>query len=105
MKISAIRVYNTQNSTRKQVIEKQNPRIAQKNVNFKGDTGAVIGIWGGAAIGALVTAAVIATGGLAGVVAAIGTGSTIACGAGACTHLGGIAGSIIEENINKNGKG
>ena len=105
MKISAIRVYNTQNSASRQVIEKQNPRTTQKNVTFKGDTGAVIGVLGGAAVGALAAAAIIATGGLAGVVAAIGTGSTIACGAGACTHLGGIAGNIIEENINKNRNG
>ena len=69
------------------------------NITFKGAKGGALGIVVGAATGALAAAAIIATGGLAGVVAAVGYGSTVAAGAASMTHLGGIAGSIIEDKI------
>ena len=68
---------------------------------FKGDTGAAIGVFSGAAIGALTAAIIVATGGLAAPVAAVGLGGVMATGAGAGTHLGGIIGHFIEENLDK----
>lgn len=84
----------------KKVNEKQ-PQISDNNQPaFKGDKGAVIGILSGAALGAGIAAATVLTGGLAGVVAAVGLTGTIGAGAAAGTHIGGIAGSIIEDKLN-----
>lgn len=71
----------------------------QNKPTFRGDTGAALGIFGGAAVGALTAAAIVATGGLAAPVAAIGATGVIAGGAGCCTHIGGIIGSIIEDKF------
>lgn len=105
MKISAINTYN-QNYSRKNItkvnVQKKEKQTANTNsIAFKGDKGGAIGIVAGAALGALGAAAIIATGGLAGVVAAIGYSSTVAAGAASCTHIGGIAGSIIEDKFKK----
>ena len=68
---------------------------------FKGDTGAALGVFGGAALGALTAAIIVATGGLAAPVAAVGLGGVMATGAGAGTHIGGIIGHFIEEKLDK----
>ena len=103
MKIQSISVYNTQRSCVKKIKTSLNQpeKMQQKQVNFKGDNGAVAGIIGGAVVGALGAAAIIATGGLAGVVAAAGYGSTIALGSASLTHAGGIIGSIIEDKLDE----
>ena len=69
--------------------------------SFKGDTGAAIGVFGGAALGALAAAMIVATGGLAAPVAAVGLGGVMATGAGAGTHIGGIIGHFIEEKLDQ----
>lgn len=84
------------NEVKSQFLEKNN----NNQLVFKGDKGAVIGILSGAALGAGIAAATVLTGGLAGVVAAVGLTGTIGAGAAAGTHIGGIAGSIIEDKLN-----
>lgn len=104
MKIHAVNI-SQQNYTRNNYVKLNSNTSKQEsikylnNTTFKGDRGGAIGILAGAALGALGTAFVIATGGLAGVVAAVGYGATVTAGAASCTHLGGIAGSIIEDKI------
>ena len=78
---------------------KTNLNYIRKSPAFRGDTGAALGVFGGAAVGALTAAIIVATGGLAAPVAAIGLGGVMAAGAGAGTHLGGIAGHFIEEHL------
>jgi len=70
--------------------------------SFKGNRGAIAGMAGGFVAGAAITALIIATGGLAGIVAAVGAATTTVAGGAACIHLGGIAGAAIEEKIDKN---
>ena len=107
MKIQAINSYQYQGQARKNVVKASNTErqsylnTKDKQMTFKGAKGGAIGIFAGAVMGAIGTAAIIATGGLAGVVAAVGYGSTIIGGAASCTHLGGIAGSIIEDKLDK----
>ncbi len=109
MKIQAINQYQRYNYVKKNNIKNktEEPNLQNKNTNltFKGAKGGALGILAGAATGALAAVAIVATGGLAGVVAAVGYGSTIACGAASMTHIGGIAGSIIEDKLDsKNSK-
>lgn len=107
MKIQAINSYQHQGHARKNVVRASNTErqsylnTKDKQMAFKGAKGGAVGILAGAVMGAIGTAAIIATGGLAGVVAAVGYGSTIIGGAASCTHLGGIAGSIIEDKLDK----
>ena len=102
MKIYPINsVYNSGSLSKKSVLSNKadNNVAAYKNTSFKGDRGAVLGVIGGFLTGVGATAIIVATGGLAGVVAAIGATTTAVAGGAACTHLGGIIGSAIEENI------
>ena len=71
------------------------PETNSTQVAFKGEKGALMGMLGGLAVGALGTVAIVATGGLAGVVAAVGLSGTMAGGAAA----GKVIGSKIEDNL------
>ena len=104
MRIQAINQYPLHSCVKRNAVKNQtngqnlqNQSVSQPS--FKGEKGGVIGILAGATIGALGAAAIIATGGLAGVVAAVGYGSTVVAGAASCTHIGGIAGSILEDKL------
>ena len=103
MKVSQISVCNSLN--KRPNIKHQTPKcVPTKHISpsFNGDRGAVIGILGGFLAGAGITALTIATGGLAGIVAAVGSASaTTIAGGAACTHLGGIAGALIEDHLDK----
>lgn len=105
MKIYSVNTIQPRNYS-KPMLKKTNEvksQLPEKNNNnqltFKGDKGAVIGILSGAALGAGIAAATILTGGLATAVAVVGVTGTIGAGAAAGTHLGGIAGSIIEDKL------
>lgn len=102
------------NSAQNGVYTKKNLKICKPQTNecsktsikniakapaFKGDIGAAAGVFSGAGIGALTAAIIVASGGLAAPVAAIGLGGVMAAGAGAGTHIGGIIGHFIEENL------
>ena len=103
MKVQSISVYNVRRTLVNQpkLKDAQPQETTQNQPSFKGDKGAVIGVFGGALLGVLTTAAIVATGGLAGVVAAVGYGGALTAGAAAGTHAGGIAGGLIEDAINK----
>lgn len=96
---SAQSVYQKRNLQIKQQHLQKNELKTHTVPNFRGGTGATVGILSGAAIGAITAAAIIATGGLAAPVAAVGLGGVICGGAGAGTHIGGILGSIIEDKF------
>jgi len=113
MKIYSINSYQQNYATkniaknRQQVAEKtrlgtKNPsEVSPAQVAFKGDTGAALGVVAGAATGAAIVGITILTGGLAPVVAAIGTTGALVTGAAAGTHIGGIIGGIVEDKMNK----
>lgn len=96
--------YVRKNASIRKVEGQELPRANASQVAFKGDKGALWGILGGALTGAGLVAATVLTGGLAGIVAAVGTTGAIATGAAAGTHIGGIAGSIIEESLSNEKK-
>lgn len=98
--------YAKKNLKKAALLETQtgNANVNENQPTFRGAKGGTLGILAGAAIGAIGAAAIIATGGLAGVVAAAGYTSTVAAGAASCTHIGGIAGSLIEDGINHKDK-
>ena len=103
MRVSPISVNYLSNGQRIQRrVKQENPiETAQSQLppNFKGGEGAAKGILYGFATGFAATALIIATGGLAGVVAAVGSaGGTCLAGGAACTHLGGIIGGLISDN-------
>ncbi len=106
MKIYAISQFNqpkNYNSNR-QVRNNYSQKIQNRNVSqpsFKGDKGALAGMLGGALLGLGIVAVTIATGGLAGAVAAVGATAVGAAGAGAGAQVGGIAGAFIEEALNE----
>ena len=107
MRIQAINQNLYQTTQKRNIVKSKNlqqtlPSANQPQVAFKGTKGGVLGILGGAAIGALGAAAIVATGGLAGVVAAVGLSGNVVGGAAAGTHLGGIVGSLIEDKLDDN---
>lgn len=104
MKIQAVNSTFYQNKNNRICNRKLVSQQKADSVTFKGDKGALIGIATGAAVGAGIAAVTILTGGLAGVVAAVGAGGTILGGAAAGTHIGGITGSIIEDKSEKKDK-
>lgn len=102
MKIYSINGIQQQNYAKTKMTKSANqtsPAASNLQLSFKGTKGGLWGIVTGAATGAGLAALTIATGGLAGVVAAVGVTSTIVGGAAAGTHIGGIAGSIIEDTL------
>lgn len=111
MKVQSINCYQQHLSHARKNVEKMkslesktNASVDDNQVAFKGAKGGALGVIAGATVGALGAAAIITTGGLAGIVAAVGYGSTVAAGAASCTHLGGIAGSIIEDKLDNEDK-
>ena len=68
MKVQSISVYNVRRTLVNQpkLKDTQPQETTQNQPSFKGDKGAVIGVFGGALLGVLTTAAIVATGGLAG---------------------------------------
>ena len=109
MRIQAINQNMYQTTQKRNVAKSRNqqqalPSANQPQVAFKGTKGGLLGILGGAAIGALGAVAIVATGGLAGAVAAVGLSGTVVGGAAAGTHLGGIAGSLIEDKLDNDDK-
>ena len=109
MRIQAINQNVYQTTQKRNIVKSKNqqqalPSANQAQVAFKGTKGGLLGILGGAAIGAIGAAAIVATGGLAGVVAAVGLSVTLGGDAAAGTHLGGIAGSLIEDKLDNDDK-
>ena len=109
MRIQAINQNLYQSTQKRNVVKSRNQQLAlpsanQPQVAFKGTKGGLLGILGGAALGALGAIAIVATGGLAGAVAAVGLSGTVVGGAAAGTHLGGIAGSLIEDKLDNDDK-
>ncbi len=82
----------------------QTPQKTSNDVSFQGTKGGLLGILSGAAIGLTTAAVIVATGGAAAAIAAVGIPGVLAGGAAAGTHVGGIAGSIIEEKLNEDKK-
>jgi basic membrane lipoprotein Med (substrate-binding protein (PBP1-ABC) superfamily) len=74
---------------------------AQKNmssVTFKSDKGAAVGVLTGAIVGLSTAALVIATGGLAAAVAAVGATGVVGASAGLGAQVGGIIGGIATKD-------
>lgn len=94
--------YELQRQTRECRIVEEPPKSDSfektSTISFKGDKGAFWGVIGGALTGATIAAITVATGGLAAVVAAVGTTGTIVGGAAAGTHLGGIIGGLTSDD-------
>ena len=101
MQIRPVNVYNVSTNKYQNRMNAKCCPGNSTNPSFKGDRGAVIGMAAGFLAGAGLTALTIATGGLAGIVAAVGAGATTVAGGAACTHLGGIAGGLLEEHLDK----
>ena len=104
MQVNPIGVYQHNNYSRPTKIQQSRKEVPQTEPitpSFKGGNGAALGIVGGFLAGAAATALVIATGGLAGVVAVAGAGATTVAGGAACTHVGGLIGHAIEEHGKK----
>lgn len=96
--------YQKRNYTKIQLREQgglQKQHKAQNQIAFQGTKGGLLGILGGATIGLVAAAAIVATGGAAAAIAAVGLPGVLAGGAAAGTHVGGIAGSIIEEKLSE----
>ena len=109
MKIQAInqQVYckpPKRNIVRTQAPSNNVPTPINNPVAFKGDRGALVGMFSGALIGVGAAALVVATGGLAAAVAAVGATGVATAGAGAGAQIGGIVGGLIEEKMNKDDK-
>ena len=103
MKICPINVYQNSNFIQKKSLNHKVPASNQQyqsQPTFNGKKGTVLGILGGFALGAGITALTIATGGLAGIVATFGATSTTIAGGAACTHAGGIIGNLIDNSDN-----
>ena len=94
-------VYSNRNQ-QKEIIKHQ--QIVEQPRTFKGGKGATIGIFGGMITGALTAAAIVATGGLAAPLAAIGLSGVMGAGAACGTHVGGIVGHLIEESSSDDDK-
>ena len=101
MNIRPISVYNYSTNRQTKLLNANYRPTNSIRPVFKGDRGATIGIAAGFLAGAGLTALIIATGGLASIVAAVGAGTTAVGGGAACTHLGGIAGGLIEDHLDK----
>lgn len=103
MRISSINSAQ-QGYVKKQVISQSaSARQNKENYNnisqpsFKSDKGTLIGMGVGALTGLGITALIIATGGLAAAVAAVGATGVGAAGAGAGAQVGGIVGGLASD--------
>ena len=70
------------------------PKTNNQQISFKSDSGALKGIAAGALVGLGAAALIVATGGLAAAVAAVGATGVAGAGAGLGAQVGGIIGGL-----------